>query len=80
MISKSLQHTPQSSFCRSEGSREYQRLENRILEKTGIVCSILVTPGLISIRCQSYPDFLLAKLAIKDLAKGRNIVQGVEIK
>jgi hypothetical protein len=41
-------------------------LEDMILTKTGIACSVKVTPDLVKIHAPSYPDYILAKAAIKN--------------
>lgn len=60
-----VQHTPQSNFGRSCGEREYQRLQQLILDKTGVSCTVLVTPNYVSIRAATYADFVMAQAAIK---------------
>lgn len=52
----------------------YQSLQDQIREQTGVECTIVVTPNQISIRA-SYPDFIIAKNAIKERAKGIPIVR-----
>jgi hypothetical protein len=47
------------------GERKYQQLESLIFDKTGVICTILVKPGTVSIRARDYADYLLAKAAIK---------------
>lgn len=65
--------TPQGAFTRSDGSREYERLQQTILDKTRVVCTVLVRAGIVSIRTESLADFYLAKSAIKDMASGEII-------
>lgn len=67
--------TPQGSFTRSTGEREYQRFQQAILDKTGVACTVIVRPGNISIRTAILADFYLAKSAIKDMANGRLIIR-----
>lgn len=51
----------------------YEQLQQTILDKTGVVCTILVKPGIVSIRTESLADFYLAKAAIKGMASGEII-------
>lgn len=49
----------------------YEVLQDLILNKTGVQCSVLCTPEFISIRGVDYIDFVLARAAIK----GRTTVE-----
>lgn len=59
------QNTPQSNFGRSNGEREYQRLQQLILDKTGVSCTVLCTPNYVSIKAGNYAEFVMAKAAIR---------------
>lgn len=65
--------TPQGAFTRSNGEREYQQLQQAILDKTGVLCTIVVKAGIVSIRTENLGDFYLAKAAIKGMASGEII-------
>lgn len=57
--------TPQGAFTRGTGDRMYQQLQQIILDETGVSCTVLVTPHYVSIRAKDYPDYVLARKAIK---------------
>lgn len=66
---------PQGPISHSMGAQEYERLQQAILDKTGVACTVIARPGNISIRTASLADFYLAKSAIKDMANGRMIIR-----
>lgn len=74
-MSKPLKNHIQGPTSHSTGGWEYSRLQELILFKTKVACTVLVTPGVISLRCANYADFVLAKGAIKNEAGSRQIVQ-----
>lgn len=55
---------------------EGQALEDRIWESQKVRCKVTADPDTITIRANSFPDYILAKNSIKDLANGRAIIQG----
>lgn len=70
------QHNPNHGPLARKDGLEYQQLERIILARTKVDCTVVVTPEIISIRAKSYPDFILARNAIKELAGARTITQG----
>lgn len=48
---------------------EYMKWQNLIFDETGVNCTCLVKDGIISIRTRDYPDFILAKAALKNKTK-----------
>lgn len=65
--------TPQGAFTRSDGEYEYQRLQQTILYKTGVTCTVMVRAGIVSIRTESLADFYLAKSVIRGSTSGQII-------
>lgn len=65
--------TPQGAFTRSDGEFEYQRLQEAILRKTGIACTVMVRAGKVMIQTESHADYYLAKSAIKGSTSGEII-------
>lgn len=43
----------------------YEELQDLIRRETGVVCSVLVTPKVVSIRTKNYSDFILARKVIR---------------
>jgi hypothetical protein len=57
--------TNQGPTSHSEGTRAYEQFQQRILDKTGVACTVIVRPHNVTIRTATYADFVLAKAAIK---------------
>lgn len=55
----------QGPHSHSLGEREYERLQQMILDRTGVVCTIVVKTSTISIRCNDYADYVMAKAIIR---------------
>lgn len=55
---------------------EGQALEDRIMSACKVQCKVIADPNTITIRANSFADYVLAKLAIKSLAGSRTITQG----
>lgn len=65
----------QGPISHSMGEYEYERLQQTILDKCCVACTVIARPGNISIRTASLADFYLAKSAIKDMVNGRPIIR-----
>ncbi|MEY2500603.1 MAG: hypothetical protein QOI07_937 [Verrucomicrobiota bacterium] len=57
--------TNQGPHSHSGGVRLYERLQQQILDQTGIAATVIVRPHNVTIRTETYADFVLAKAAIK---------------
>lgn len=62
-----VEGTPQSGFGRSAGEMEYQRFQQSILDKTGVLCTVMIRAGIVSIRTENYIDFILARSAVRGM-------------
>lgn len=66
----------EGATCRGTGDREYMKWQNLIEDSCpGLKCSVVVRPFQISIRTDSYADFLLAKSVVSKRT-GLEVVRG----
>lgn len=64
--------SPRDNHSHTEG----QSFEDRIWESAKVRCKVSAGPDLISIRANSFADFILARNSIKSSAGSRAIIQG----
>jgi hypothetical protein len=57
------------------GEDEYKIFQDMILSEKGVECSVVITAHTISIRTESYADYVLAKSVVKPRT-GLEIVRG----
>jgi hypothetical protein len=65
----------QGPSTHSQGQHDYMAWQNIIEESCGVKCTVVVTDKAISIRTESYPDYLLAKSEVSKRT-GMKVVRG----